>query len=356
MIYLDDVAVWLHTQKGSILRGCLCAGVLLSAGVIGLSSWNKYDSQKEEIKKNEVSIAEYNYQLDAVSTRIENYDKNADVVYYSPKDVCDGVNNVPGIAKLQTKYGGYEEHISISAITEEAKLTRDSLAEYVTSGSKNQGVVPWFPDVNTHYEWVYPMQEESVVADVPVIWVCKSDRSNSDDIYAVTTGVYHGETNRCDDFDIYYTVLGRSILDKGSEPDSDEIVDDVDGLLSKDKDENLYEDGEGKNEDIEDDDMYEGLSEYEKEYYSDPDNPLNPDGSLKEGFMYNEDGFVVRDENYVESTESINPEKDVDNAVDDVDKSDNQTSSDMNDTGVSDKKTTKMSNDEILSHVKKGGN
>lgn len=220
MLYLDDMAVWLHTQKGSILRGCLCGAVVLASAVTGFMTWSGRDAQAAEIKKNEVTIAECRYQLDAINQKINGFDANEDLVYYSPRAVAEP------IATLQSRYGGYIENTSVDTIRADSEAVRNELADYIEASASES---PWFPNFATSYEWVYPMREESIVQTVPVVFECRDTKSGS--LLGVVTGVYDGSEERCGSFTVYQTLDGYYEINGQEDGGGEALESEVDEIM-----------------------------------------------------------------------------------------------------------------------------
>ncbi len=312
MIYLDDMSVFLKTQKGSILRGVLCGVSLLIAAGIGISTWSSFDETKQQIEKNRISISEYNFELNKLNQAIENFTGDEPVETYSVKPVCSK------IAELQTQYGSYETYSSVSQITEDAKRISGELNDYIDA---SQSEAPWFNDVMTKYEWSFEMREESLVKKVPVIWVCRDKQTA--DIYGVTTGVYDADTSRVDDLTVYCSKKGDYVLDAGSEESSEGTGEMVEDLINET-----------------DKAMGDGVLNTQEE--------IDAAVSALEEKESQEGNVTVSPS---PSVELENPEA-VDNVDNSVDSSQAVPSASPHGT----KNTGKLSNDEILSSVLKGGN
>lgn len=264
MIYLDDVNVWLRTQKGSILKGVLCAGILAGAVVSGFSTFGKIKSFEDRIRQNNVSISEKQYQLDAINMRIENYDGAEDTAFYEPGKVCNEV------ALLQTGYGGNENFVSVDKIKRVAEENLAKLRDLMSANTA-YAASPWFNSVQTPYEWICMNKENSYISTVPVVFECRDKDTQGHDLYALTTAVYDGEINRLTDVNIYLTAYGKQTLDPVAD-DSSQFAQDVLGIIGKgdedresgisDNDADSYNDGVYENPELED--GSDGMDEEDK--------------------------------------------------------------------------------------------
>ena len=211
MIYLEDVADWTKSKTGSVVRLGICGVIIAGAVLKGFSAMNTKSANETAIQDNRLTIAQLSYQSDALDAKIAQATEAQELVYYEPSNVGDL------IATLQTRYNGYTDYVTAETIVAEARDVRDELDKYMDSHSDESA---WFKDAFTNCVWTFPMRESSLVSDVPVIWICNGRNSDANTVYAVTTGVYDGQTDRCGDFKTYYTLWGESVIDADSNEDT----------------------------------------------------------------------------------------------------------------------------------------
>lgn len=227
MIYIEDISVFLGTQKGSIIRGTVCtlliAGTVLN--VFGASSKNK--DQLSKISENEASIADYKHQKVSIQEKIDTYDANADLVYYSTPDVTGK------LAEIQNSYFGLgKNNISDDEFNTILNDFTEAMVDYSKSDAQTD---PWYNVLDGNsYTWHSDIQESSIVNETPVLWYC-SDSGNSAEgnIYAVVTGTYYGDLVRCGDYKVYYTLYGYyNVLSQNDNYDASQEINTVTGIIS----------------------------------------------------------------------------------------------------------------------------
>lgn len=219
-IYLEDIAVWVKTQKGSILRGVMCLVILLITGFTVWKGFSEKDVLAQTIIDNDAVLAQDEYDIALLDKTLESLGRNTDREMFTPSD-----NGGGAIAYLQTKYAGHSSE-GEAMISEQFEKIRSGDPSSSTLYEKNglraytaNEILcnPWFDMPRVKYSWSC-VSRQSVVIDneksIPSVFLC---RFGNGPYLAVTVGVFDLETGRLNSASVYTLYPGRATLDLGRE-------------------------------------------------------------------------------------------------------------------------------------------
>lgn len=214
--YLEDFAVWVRTQKGSILRGVICAIIVVLMGVTIVQAFMQKDDLAETIRANDEVLAQDDYDLNRLNEIRSGINRQTGHELFTPAD--DGGN---WIARLQTLYGSFQQddaedvtkHLTDIRNGRPDGSTREEqngLRAYVSSDSLCN---PWYSNLKAVYTWDCASKETVVtdnVTEVSGIFVCTYGRT--DKILAIGIGIFDWETGLLSSVDVYTTYPGQKLL------------------------------------------------------------------------------------------------------------------------------------------------
>ena len=209
MIYLDDLAVWVRTQKGSILRGVLC-------GVIGIIAVAMLLSSFKASKELETKISDQNEEIKLLTNQISR--KDNDIKSFADNELLLRASmSAPGmaVAKLQTEYGSFKDTDDINKIQQKVNEIQTNLKEYLKQGESYDD---WFVNKRGRYLWNILTTDNYVTNNKAYLdgWFECSNANTADSIYAITLGKYDFNENMFYDLVVYTTNVGYGFLKSGT--------------------------------------------------------------------------------------------------------------------------------------------
>ena len=144
-MYFDDLAVWVRTQKGSIVRGIMCA-LLIIFGIIGIiGQWRTHDDLEEIVERNKNTLATQSFEVQQLKQRIDSFD---DVTLSDSQSASEiGYE----IASLQSKYGGFLDlNANPAIIAENQQEIESELRQYIIDGLRRY---EWYAQRRVTYTW-----------------------------------------------------------------------------------------------------------------------------------------------------------------------------------------------------------
>lgn len=219
--YLDDFAVWVRTQKGSILRGVICGALILATGLVCWRAFSIQDDLDAVLASQVDQMAQDEYDLNRL------IEQRAEIVRTQGHDMfTPAEDGGEPIAWLQSKYNGWNQDIgdvlpqrmaavkngdaSASNPTEQA-----GLLSYVNSENLCN---PWFTNPYAGARWSCA-STQTVVTDnvnqVPAVFVCRPSNSSLDTCYGIATCMFDLATGKLSSADVYTTYTGQKLVAAG---------------------------------------------------------------------------------------------------------------------------------------------
>lgn len=246
MFYLDDLAVWVRTQKGSIVRSLIC---VLLVGIAGFTVWRGFqekDVLSVAIEENATVLAQDTYDLNRLTEEAKKYERDISYNLFTPTD--DGGDS---IAYLQSKFGGFDDSAT-EAIPEKSDLVRNGNPD-MTQGPEKYGLVkytagadlnnPWYDNPYLSYTWSC-ISKQSIVVDgddgkIPAVFVCRFGYPGTD--IGVAVGRFQYATGLLEGVDTYVTYAGSKLLDVTHEGSETAVYSKYGDILLYDNFESEYE-------------------------------------------------------------------------------------------------------------------
>lgn len=144
-MYFDDLAVWVRTQKGSIVRGIVCA-LLVLIGIFGIiGQWRQHDKLNEIVDRNKNTLATQSFEVQQLDNKIAEFDQTR-------LTDSQSVSEVGGrIAELQSKYGGFLDlNANPAVIAENQQQIEQDLRQYIVDGLRRY---EWYGQRRVSYTW-----------------------------------------------------------------------------------------------------------------------------------------------------------------------------------------------------------
>lgn len=208
MLYLDDLAVWVKTQKGSIVRGVSCGLFLLIAVFIGFKAVNEKPALEQTIADNDIKISDLNYKLSQIQTQIDNYGQITGTPF-TPADIGDPV------AVAQTDYcrdySMLRDDNRIGTFNE----IQNRITQYCTSGTN---INSWYDRPNSLGQWdllnsqTYLVNENSN-SNIGGVFECIvpfRDNMYHSNTVAVVFCDFNSKTNKIENLRYYETRVGSN--------------------------------------------------------------------------------------------------------------------------------------------------
>ncbi len=201
MLYLDDLAVWVRTQKGSILRGIMCLIAIFAIVIIFWKGLSKKPALENQIKEYDTQITKLDYDIGERNKEIQGTADDS----ISAKDSYQfkAGNN---IAELQSQYGQFEYVNDLANLNERYKAIKENLTQYVMSG---ENIDNWYEHLKGGYTWRYTNPLPYVIDKsdiIDVLFTCKKDNSP---VLAVATGKVRAREDKVYDINVYLTYAGQ---------------------------------------------------------------------------------------------------------------------------------------------------
>lgn len=222
MIYLDDLAVWVKTQKAHIIRDVVCgAGCLMIVGMF--VSANKDGKHLEEvITENKTTLSETNYKLTQANKKISDYNTNSVVKTDTARDVGDA------IAEYQTQYGTIisalnNQYSDVDTTNAQLAEVQNSLTDLILDGG--DAINPWYQvgdNITTsNYAWEFLTRQATSATVLPSVWQCTQTLTTSgtaavQNVLSVTFADYDITTKQFSNVKTYQTYNGKDFSENGS--------------------------------------------------------------------------------------------------------------------------------------------
>lgn len=198
---LDDFADSVGTAAFRMGRLVLCGLLIVAALVLGLAAFGKAKAQAVTMLENKNVLEGLQHEISLKQAEKDTLSAERSVKEYTPANTCEAV------ATLQTSYGNNTNTMSASVIAENATKTMEELKGYTMADATKTA---WYGGTMERYGW-RPVNSGAASAETetPILWECVSDRG---ELLSVATGTYYGEEDRCGNFRIYSTQLGKQKL------------------------------------------------------------------------------------------------------------------------------------------------
>ena len=214
--YLEDFAVWVRTQKGSILRGVICLALLIFAGVTVWKGYSVKDELVADIAALDDALAQDKFDINTLDYQMQELNvSGGSMELFTPS--TDGGDT---IARLQSMYSGYGSN-SAEDTEKQLSYVRNGNPEgtdaYLQRGLKGYTTTEslrnmWFDNYRVSYEWRCLSRQSLVLGNassVDVVFKCYFEG-----IYpiAVVVGKFDTATGLLNYAEVYTSYQGTSVL------------------------------------------------------------------------------------------------------------------------------------------------
>lgn len=212
MLYLDDLAVWVKTQKGSIVRLVVCTVCVLIAIFIGFTESNEKPKLQQTIEDNKIKTAELEYTRDSIQAKIDSFGTITGDSF-TPMDIGTPVAN------WQSEYNQNFGSQTQSSITAKKAEVAEVLTQYCMSGVN---INAWYDRQNSDTKWRFITLQTYLINDVKMVkgvFECYMNQNggaitfNNNNLVAVAICTFNADTQKIENVEYYETRTGSNFRD-----------------------------------------------------------------------------------------------------------------------------------------------